>query len=200
MITMSEVGIILLAAGRSSRFEGGGKLLTDYRGAPLVAAAAGMLAGLKPASLVAVCGPDAEGVRAVLEPMSFRIVENPEPGRGLSSSLAIGLDAVRDRSAALICLADMPAVTAVHVAAMLERFDPVSAPVVASSAAGIISPPAIIAQHLFPALLALQGDRGARDLIASGILVEAAPGELRDIDTIADLRSFAAGDPDICRG
>jgi molybdenum cofactor cytidylyltransferase len=189
MIETGKVAAILLAAGQSLRFGTADKLFAPIDGEPLLVHAARRLVELKPARLIAVCG-DAQGAAAILlTPLGFEIVVNPNPERGLSSSLACGIEKARDGAAeaALICLADMPFVTLRHLEALLARFDPAHAPIVASGRGGIAMPPALFARSLFDQLAQAEGDRGGRTLLRSASLVEAPASELVDIDLPKDL-------------
>jgi molybdenum cofactor cytidylyltransferase len=190
MIQAGQVAALLLAAGRSVRFGGADKLLAEVEGEPLVLHAARRLIDLKPAHCIAVCS-DAQGRAAgLLAGLGFEIVLNPHPERGLSSSLACGIAEASQGTAeaALICLADMPFVSLGHLHALLARFDPKLAPVVASSREGIAMPPALFARPMFGWLQQAQGDQGGRKLLAGASLVEAPATELADIDVPDDLR------------
>ncbi len=189
MLNRAHVGAILLAAGRSSRFTNGNKLLVEFKGEPLVVQSARRLVALRLGRLVAVCD-DAHGeVAKLLDAMAFTILTNPEPCKGLSSSLRIGVAHLQltAMQAALVYLADMPNVEPAHLMDLIAAFDESSSPVVASSAEGVASPPALFARALFPRLLELQGDQGARAMLAGARLVEARRGTLRDIDRVTDL-------------
>ncbi|NNU36023.1 NTP transferase domain-containing protein [Rhizobium sophorae] len=52
----SDTAIILLAAGKSSRFEAGDKLMAMYRGAPILERSARLLKGEAVAIRIAVVG------------------------------------------------------------------------------------------------------------------------------------------------
>ena len=183
---MADPAALLLAAGLSRRFGGPGKLLADWRGNPLALHAADTLAGLPLRRRVAVCrAGDAELAR-LLSARGFDIVANPDPGRGLSSSLALGIRALVAADAVMVALADMPRVSSLHLRRLIEAA--CTAPIVAStSGGGAPTPPAIFARQMFPALLALEGDTGARDLLHDATLVTAPAGELVDVDTLQDL-------------
>lgn len=184
MIDPGAVAAIFLAAGRSSRFAGGDKLLVRLGDMPLALHAARTLVDLAPARLVAIC-PDRDGPLAeALAEHRFEIWPNPHPDRGLSESLRIGVRAVRagTEAAVLLCLADMPFVRLPHLRALLAAFDPEAAPVVASSRDGVPMPPALFARPMFPALEKASGDQGGRTLLAAAKLVPAPSDELADID------------------
>ena len=187
MIETEKVAAILLAAGRSLRFGTADKLFATIDGEPLLVHAARRLVEMKPARLIAVCSDARSAAASLLTPLGFEIAVNPNPERGLSSSLACGIERAREAEAALICLADMPFVTLRHLQALLARFDPVDAPLVASAREGIAMPPALFARSLFDKLAQAEGDRGGRTLLRSASLIEAPASELADIDLPKDL-------------
>jgi CTP:molybdopterin cytidylyltransferase MocA len=56
------------------------------------------------------------------------------------------------------------------------------------TAAGALTPPACFGRAPFAVLMAYEGDRGARGLLAGAPLAIAPAAELRDFDTPADCR------------
>jgi molybdenum cofactor cytidylyltransferase len=190
MIEAGDIVAILLAAGQSTRFGEDDKLLADLDGRPLILHAADYVMGVGAGRMIAVCGAQAGEIEALLSRLGFEIVINANAEQGLSTSLACGIEAAEQggAAAAVICLGDMPFVSAGHLHALLAKFDPVRAPIVASRAAGAAMPPAILARSCFDELRRGRGDKGARVLLSSADYVEAAPEELADIDTIEDLR------------
>lgn len=190
MIDAGDVALILLAAGQSSRFGDQDKLLADLNGQPLVLHAAQRVVELNPGRKIAVCGHE---VGTLLKPSGFELMANPDARFGLSTSLALGIEAAArgQASAALICLGDMPFVSLGHLRALLAGFDAEQAPVVASRKNGTNSrgmPPAIFARTFFAQLQSGQGDQGARSLLSSASFVGASAEELTDIDSTEDMR------------
>ena len=194
---MSESGTgasaILLAAGAGSRF-GGGKLLAQYRGRPLIEAA---LASLKDAPVdetVVVVGDDAQRLREVCEPYGFRVVENPEWGRGQSTSVRAGLRALGPEArAAVVLLADQPLVGAGAVERLVAAFEG-GAKVAVATYEGRARNPVLFSREVWPLLEAeLSGDEGARPFLRRRPeLVTLVPcdgvGNPADVDTAEDLR------------
>jgi molybdenum cofactor cytidylyltransferase len=90
--------------------------------------------------------------------------------------------AVGDAPGVVILACDQPAVTAEHLRLLAEGGDAV----VASAYAGRKGVPVYFPARVFGALLALQGDTGARVLLREARAVELPGGEL-DVDTIQDL-------------
>ena len=81
--------------------------------------------------VVVVLGDDAEAIERAIEWRGERRVRNPDPGRGLSSSLSVGLDSISPTAtAALIVLGDQPGLRADTVGALLAQADDPTRPVV----------------------------------------------------------------------
>ncbi len=87
----TRVGAVILAAGRSERMGASDKLLEEVAGVPMVVRVldVALSAGADP--VVVVTGPDAHGVRRVLEGRDVTLVENPDRDQGMASSLALGV-------------------------------------------------------------------------------------------------------------
>ena len=183
----ARVGAVLLAAGRSSRFGGAHKLLARWRGLPLVAHVADAItaAGLPPP--IIVLGHEADAVRAALAGRAARFVTAPDWDDGMGRSLAAGIAAVpADWDAALICLADMPAVEPALIAALVGAPGEVVVPVWDGARGHPVRWP----RAAFPLLMALAGDTGGKAVMADFPVAEvAAPSAacLLDVDTPAAL-------------
>ena len=176
----------VLAAGLATRF-GTDKLLHPLHGKPLAAHIADTLASLPFAHRLAVVAADHSERSGLFSQRGFAIAENDDPARGLASSLALAAAWAQrhDADALLICLADMPYITADHLARLIAAGE--DNDVIATEANGVRSPPAIFSRALLPQLLTLTGDRGARDLITNAALVVAPPALVKDVDTPGDL-------------
>lgn len=179
------VAAVVLAAGLSTRF-GGDKLLYPYAGKPLAAHIADTLAGMPLTWRIAIVPPAPSRREALFRERGFELVGNPDPQQGMGASLALGARHARELGAAtlLVCLADMPNITAAHLTALLAAADDSDA--VATGFDGSRGPPAVFARRLFPNLAALSGDHGAKHLLASARLIAAPPGLSRDFDTRTD--------------
>jgi molybdenum cofactor cytidylyltransferase len=179
-----DVAIVLLAAGNARRF-GSDKLMTDFEDAPLGVRAAHELVSVGAAVRFAVCQPDAS-IAVHYKRLGFDIVDNPNPGIGLSGSLHLAVEAAlrTDAKALLIALADMPFVQAAHVEALIAAC---TNNVVASFDGHQPMPPAIFPCAHWSDLLTTVGDAGARDILARAEKLTAPAGMLGDIDMPDDL-------------
>ena len=182
MANIDRFGIILLAAGRGSRF-GGGKLAADLGGLPCVWHVATMLAECRFGAMVAVCAPDTPD----LAQFGFEQVMLEPEGAPISRSIELGVRALAGRGcdAMLLALGDMPLVPKSHILELADRFD---GDRIATRAGGSAMPPAIFGASHFAALTQLTGDRGARELIATAPAVDLAADLALDIDTVENIK------------
>ena len=95
-------------------------------------------------------------------------VHNPNFAEGLSTSLKAGIAAMPpEADAAIVCLGDMPQVSAALIDRLIGAFDPArGALVVIPTIEGKRGNPVLWSRRFFPDLLAVDGDVGARHLIA----------------------------------
>jgi len=183
---MADPAVVLLAAGLSRRYGAVGKLVANYRGKPLALHSADTLNAVALSQRIAVCRSGDEDLAALLRRRGFTIVLNPDTARGMGSSLALGIEAVVG-DATVVCLADMPNVSAGHINAVIETGQRTGIAASASDG-GPPTPPAYFGRAHFAHLLSLDGDRGARGLLGNAPLVVAPAAELADVDTPADFR------------
>ena len=188
---------ILMAAGRGRRFDALGrrnKLLQLLpAGEPVVAASARKLLAAVP-RVVAVVAPDDGGVAALLAGLGCEVTVCADADSGMAASLVhairVSLHAPAHAPGAwLVALGDMPHVAPATLAALRDALA-AGAPIAAPVHAGRRGNPAGFGRVHLDALLALEGDQGARRLLQTGPVTEVAvqdPGIFLDIDTPADL-------------
>ncbi|NLW07293.1 MAG: molybdenum cofactor cytidylyltransferase [Clostridia bacterium] len=189
------VGIIVLAAGSGERL-GRVKQLLPLGGHPLVRRTLTNVLAADLGPTVVVTGYEAERVAAALAGLPVNIAVNPQYRRGLSASLKAGLAAQPpDMQAAFFVLADQPGVTAQVMQQLAAAYLKNNKKIVAPAYRGQRGNPVLIDRKLWPLLLQLEGDTGAREVIKSHpqelLTVEVdCPGVLKDIDTMADYRQW----------
>ena len=187
----SAVAAVVLAAGRSSRMGPRHKLLLPGRdGKPMLARVVDNLLAGRTRPVIVVLGHRAEEMDAALAARPVQRVLAPGWDTGLAASLQAGLAAVpAEARAALVCLGDMPLVTARDVARLLEAYDPDEGRlIVAPTHNGALGNPVLWDRRFFPEMMALSGDRGARALLerhAEHLATVAMDSDavLRDVDT-----------------
>jgi molybdenum cofactor cytidylyltransferase len=197
----SPVTGILLAAGRGRRFDPLGrrnKLLQPLPGPggdPVVAASARKLLSLFD-TVIAVVPPDDGGLGALLSGLGCDVVVCPDADTGMAASLVHALRHSLDHSlpnaqpaAWLVALGDMPHVAPATLAALADALA-AGADIAAPVMDGRRGNPVGFGRVHLAALLALEGDQGARRLLQTCPVTEVPvedPGIFRDIDTPADL-------------
>lgn len=188
-MTTGTVGLVL-AAGAGSRF-GGGKLLATIAGRPILQHVLDALAEAGVGETIVVLGHDADEIEAAIDWGNARRVVNPEPERGLSSSLHVGFAAIdAEAGAVLVALGDQPLVSTSVIRALLDapekRGRPIVVPVYPD---GHGRNPVHLRRPAFGLVGEASGDRGlgpvieAHPELVSEITVEGAN---PDIDTQAD--------------
>jgi molybdenum cofactor cytidylyltransferase len=160
------VAAIVLAAGGSSRMPELKQLL-PLGGRPMVrwATEAACAAGL--AQVVVVVGAQADAVERALAGLPAEVVRNERWAEGLSTSVQAGLRALRPGTqAALMLLADQPGVRPGLLRALVDGYRASGAPIVVPAFRGRRGNPVLFDRSLFPELMAVEGDRGGRVIIA----------------------------------
>lgn len=185
---------IVLAAGTASRF-GSAKVFAPLSGRSLIehVLEAARTAGLT--DLIVVLGP-ASDREAEIDWQDTRLVRNPHPEDGLSSSVRVGLAAVgRWTEAVVILLGDQPLVRPDAIRALLDAdAGPGRSIVVPVYAGGGGQNPTLVHRSAWSLAEGLTGDRGFGPLIAAHPeLVAEVPmdGSNPDVDTRADLAAVA---------
>jgi len=194
---MLEIGTILLAAGRGTRFGPEPKLLAPLDGKPLVRHAAEAALGAGPRPVIAVLGAYADAVRAALEGLDLMCVENPDYVAGLATSLRVGIGALpASCTAAVVMLGDMPRVTAAHIDRLATAFTdatPEPAAVVPVQDGRSGNPVLLNLRRLGADIAQLRGDHGAGPILRGRTDVLEISGDSAtglDIDTPAALAAL----------
>lgn len=188
------VGGVLLAAGMGTRFEGGNKLLAEIDGEPVVRRAASALAASSVAGTVVVLGYQADAVGDALDGLGLAVWHNDRYEAGQSTSVAVGVDAARERGwdAAVFALGDMPFVDPGTVDAIVRAYEGGAGTVLAPRYEGTRGNPALFDSEHFEALADVTGDRGGRDIVESAgeFVAVDDPGILQDVDRNEDLDRY----------
>ncbi len=194
----------MLAAGRATRFSEGvgpghSKVFAELDGRPLVSQVVATAAVSRAAPVIVVTGNGAEHMVAALAELDAVLVHNPRYAEGMAGSIATGLAAVpKTAAAAIILLADMPRVAPATLDALIAAFERERPDAVVPVHGERRGNPVLISRTLFPALLRLGGDEGARLILADAnhsVLqcVVDDPGVLVDVDTREALAALARG-------
>lgn len=190
---MASIVGLLLAAGHGRRF-GGDKLLQPLADGTPVAVAAARALKAACADSIAVLRPEQDALAALLEAEGLRVVRCAAARSGMGHSLAAGVAASRDARGWLVALADMPCIRVATLQAVAELIGG-GAALAAPSYAGRRGHPVGFAARWRDALLALEGDEGARAILEQSrfllhVLETDDPGVLQDVDSPADLAAL----------
>jgi molybdenum cofactor cytidylyltransferase len=187
---LPKIAAIVLAAGRSSRMGAANKLLTEVDGTPMVRRAVYAAATSQARPVVVVTGNEQGKVQAVLRGCKATFVHNSRFAEGMSTSLQVGLAALpANIDGALICLGDMPLVTAAALDRLIAAFDPLEGRAICVPTwNGKRGNPVLWDRRFFAAMADLAGDVGAKHLIGehADLVAEVAMSDdavLTDIDT-----------------
>lgn len=147
--------------------------------------------------VLVVVGHEAEALLASVRLGRARPVRNAAYATGLASSLRAGVDAAGDPDAVIVMLADQPGVTSALLDALIARQRSTRAAAVICSSKGRRSPPTLLTAALWPAVRRLEGDVGAREVLAgrddvSVLEVKPQLARLDDVDTPEDHAHAAA--------
>jgi molybdenum cofactor cytidylyltransferase len=188
-----KIAAIVLAAGASKRFGTADKLLAPYGPTTILGESLAAFNDAPVARKIAVIRPN-DALAALCKTAGFEVVENHAADKGMGSSIATGIAALKDETHALIGLGDMPALKAESVALLCQ-----AAATMADTNNDIALPtyqnrrghPRLFAAAHFAYLGSLSGDEGARKLIESSENILHVPTDdtaiAYDIDTPDDL-------------
>ncbi len=163
------VAAIVLAAGLSSRMAPRNKLLvTDANGVAMVARVVDGILASRARPISVVVGHQADLVRAALGTRPVTFVEAPGFATGMAASLRAGITALpASATAAVICLGDMPLVGPALIDGLIEAHDPgVGKLIAVPTVGGKRGNPVLWDRQFFGAMCGMQGDTGARSLLA----------------------------------
>ncbi len=196
-----RVGCVILAAGAGSRL-GQPKPLLALGDRPLVVRAAEAALASPAWPVVVVAGAHTAAIRSALAALPVLVADNPAWAEGMASSLRAGLATLRcfsrEIDAAVFALCDQPHFRAEVITRLIARQHASGVGIVAARYSGKLGAPALFTSAHFGTLESLQGDHGARDLIAAAYArgdaaAEDFPELALDIDTPADqVRAQAA--------
>ena len=191
-----DIGIIILAAGASSRM-GQSKQLLPLQGTTLLERIVTTAQALKPSHTVVVLGANEKQHAAILKNTNVQSIVNPLWQNGMGSSLKTGLQHLlsisRTTDAIIILVCDQPAVTTVYLERIVERYKTSGKAIIASFYSGSPGVPALLDKTIFPELLNMDDAHGAKKIIQKHeALTELIPfpeGSI-DLDTPEDYHNF----------
>lgn len=187
------IAALVLAAGGSRRL-GRPKQLERWGGTTLLGHVLAQVRRYPVDETWIVLGAELESVIAAVDLTDFGVVENPEWEEGLAASLRVGLDALTRMSkaeAAFIVLGDQPDVPDEVPEKLAEAWEGSRKLAIVPKYRYTAGNPVLVSRELWPRLMSLSGDDGARRLLhahpewVEEVWIESYPP--RDIDTQRDV-------------
>lgn len=146
------------------------------------------------AARAAGCAPVYAVVREGTHVADAVAVVNPDPGRGMRSSLELAVAAARDADALAVLLVDNPGISTGAIGAVVGAWTP--GRIAVGRYAGQRGHPIVMAPGMWRAALEVAGaDEGARAFLAANpeLIDEVdVPGDPSDLDTPDDLARWQA--------
>jgi molybdenum cofactor cytidylyltransferase len=181
---------LILAAGLGTRF-GGRKMLAQVRGRPMLQWVLDLSAEAELEPVIVVLGRDADDIEAALDWRHELRLRNPEPSRGISSSVSLGLEVLAESDRVLVLLGDQPYLSVGQIGAIASsQTDPTRPVLVPRYSNGQTGNPVLLERAAWRYASELEGDRGMSQLFERHpelVRYVDVEGENPDIDTTEDL-------------
>ena len=167
---IEHLGIIILAAGQSSRL-GRPKQLLEFEGRKLIVGAVETATYFSLYPVVVVLGAHAEIIESYLDMPNIKLVQNENWNLGVSTSIKKGVDVMKlyyphvDGLILMVC--DQPYLNHTIIQKLIDLQDQTGLGAAACEYDGILGTPALFHKSLFEELSILEGDKGARKLLES---------------------------------
>lgn len=194
-----RLGVLLLAAGGSSRL-GQPKQLLQIDGESLVRRTARFLLSLQAEQVIVVTGCSSDPVSKELAGLPFCVRHNPDWRAGMGSSIALGAGEMpQEIDGLLILLCDQWRIEPIDLKEIIKFWKSDISRIAVSSwkdeSTFCYGPPVIFPRKYIRELMILQGDQGARSLIArnkkNARFLELENAAF-DVDVPADLEALAS--------
>ena len=199
-MSLSGWSALILAGGAGRRFAkegGGGKLLADLGGAPVIRRVADAVGRVGFAEVISITGAGDADIRRALAGADVFVSHAPGWAEGMAASLRTGVRALSPQSQGVcIFLGDMPLVPTGLCGALVEAAE-AAGYAARPRCAGQPGHPVAFTRAAFADLMTLEGDAGATALLKAhpervAYCDTADRGVVLDIDTPADLAAAVA--------
>ena len=196
---MNNTGVIILAAGSSSRF-GNTKQLLHFKGKTLLTHTIeeAAEAGVRP--IVVVTGAEADEISKEIKNENVEIVFNKDWEQGMASAIVVGVKKAitlnKNIEKVIIAVCDQPFVSSSVFQQLFQKQNTSAKHIVASAYADTIGTPALFTEKYFDALMGLTGDHGAKILFkkySDDLATVEFPDGYIDIDTREDYENLLKG-------
>ncbi|MEL7563620.1 MAG: molybdenum cofactor cytidylyltransferase [Dehalobacterium sp.] len=164
---MGKIKALVLAAGYSSRMKRN-KMLLPFAGSTVIENTVQKFLQSQVDGVALVVGNEREKIQQVLASYPVRFIENPRFAQGMSSSVQEGIRILKEDAeleGIMIIPGDMPLIKKETINAILTEFNEKSSPIIIPVHHGKRGHPVLFAKSLFPQLMNVSGDVGAREVV-----------------------------------
>jgi molybdenum cofactor cytidylyltransferase len=193
---MLKYGIIILAAGSSSRL-GSPKQLLRVHGITFIAHVVKQASALPNAITLVVSGAADQEIRTALQSAEVPIFFNPQWETGMAHSIKTGLEALLltepGIEACMLLVCDQPHLSTSLLKEMVNLYETSRAGILACSYGNTAGSPAIFERQYFEELMRLKGQEGAKKIIQkyqTNAVYLPFPNGVVDIDTAEEYVTF----------
>lgn len=193
---MTNLGLIITAAGFSRRFGTQHKLLSKITDRTVLEHTLEIFTGVKFSQKILVVNPEIPELADIGHKHHFKILPCDMSKNGLGFSIATGIRYLENLDGAMIAHGDMPGLRPETVDGLVNSFmeQPKNSIIVPTYKTSC-GHPVVFSSFFFDELKSLNGDHGAKKIIAANRamlrqLKTKDPGILIDIDTKQDLHHY----------
>ena len=197
---IEHCGVLIVAAGESKRL-GTPKQLLQFEGQSLINRLVSIVRDAVEFPITLVLGAAADAIEAQLTNTNLLIVKHEEWKEGMGSSIRVGLKQMMEQEAnldgVLILVCDQPFLKPENIQSLVHLQQSTGLPMAACFYEGIVGTPALFHQSMFPDLLQLTGDIGAKKIMKDKMVNVAKLNYEKgviDIDTIEDYQKIIQGE------
>lgn len=186
--SQEKTAAIILAAGQSRRMGDRNKMIVEINGMPMVRHVGEAALDSCVSETHVVTGYMQQDVVDALDGLQITQIDNPYYKAGLSTSLICGIKALsKDVTSTLVLLGDMPFITSDMIDRLVEASSQNPNHIIVSTHEGKRGNPVLWPRGFFDELCSIQGDIGARHIMAANqdrvIEVELGKAASLDLDT-----------------
>ena len=192
LIPVEKRAVIVLAAGASTRM-GSSKQLLPYKGKTLLQQVADTAKAAEVSLVITILGANAETILQQSGTGIHPYIVNENWREGMASSIQSGLKKALELRPGLEAVAfivgDQPFLSSAVINELFTLMENTGLPIVACNYENTVGVPAVFSKTVFPALMELKGEEGAKKLIkAAGAQVALLhfPQGAIDVDTKED--------------
>jgi molybdenum cofactor cytidylyltransferase len=192
-----NIGVIVLAAGASSRM-GSPKQLLSYKSTNLLQHTLDAAEGSTGGIVLAILGAHSSAILKEIKNSGAHFICNPDWEEGMGASIRYGINSLMSLNpqteAAMLLVADQPFVTTALLNELMGTYRKEKKGIIACDYGETYGPPVLFDKNYFPELLQLKGDSGAKRLVQiykDDTIMIAFPEGVIDIDTKEDYRALS---------